>query len=161
MDQLSQKQNIWRQYIVQTLTLREWQKNERLWLDHLAILSSLLPGCEDLYVTGLSTGTRGNIVLSVRARESDIITKLDSQLREAGYILKTPAITPVSARNGYGFQTSFDLTIPSKMQVDLEKLSIPQNRPEDDISLMPPRERDALLKEAAEFSTQEKKRRKK
>ena len=161
VDQLSQKQNIWRQYIVQTLTLREWQKNERLWLDHLAILSSLLPGCEDLYVTGLSTGTRGNIVLSVRARESDIITKLDSQLREAGYILKTPAITPVSARNGYGFQTSFDLTIPSKMQVDLEKLSIPQNRPEDDISLMPPRERDALLKEAAEFSTQEKKRRKK
>lgn len=148
---LSKNQPIWRQNILQAVSLRTWQKSENYWLDHLAVLSSLLPSAQELYVTSFSTGSRSNIVLSVRATRSDVITKLDAQLREAGYRLKSPAIIPVGGKGGYAFQTTFELLLPNtKESPDLESLNAPPARPEDDISTMPVQERREMMKKAEE-----------
>ena len=90
-------------------------------------------------------------MLSVRATRSDVITKLDAQLREAGYRLKSPAIIPVGGKGGYAFQTTFELLLPnSKESPDLESLNAPPARPEDDISTMPVQERREMMKKAEE-----------
>ena len=157
---LSKNQTVWRQNILQAVSLRTWQKSEHYWLDHLAVLSSLLPSAQELYVTSFSTGSRSNIVLSVRATRSDVITKLDAQLREAGYRLKSPAIIPVGGKGGYAFQTTFELLLPnSKESPDLEALSAPPMRPEDDISSMPVQERREMVKKAEEQANPKQQRR--
>ena len=147
---LSKNQNLWRQNIIQALSLRAWQSGELHWLDHLAVLSTLLPDSQDLYVASFSTGARSNIVLSIRATRSDIIAKLDAQLREAGYRLKTPAITPVSGRSGYGFQTSMELLLSPGVKPDLETLSMAPERPQEDISLMSAQQRREMNQKAAQ-----------
>lgn len=154
---LSKNQTLWRQNIIQALSLRTWQSGQRQWLDQLATLSSLLPEATDLYVTSFSTGSRSNMVLSVRASASDVITKLDAQLRQAGYQLKAPAITPVSGRSGYGFQTSMELVLPSKKAVDLGQLEPVAQRPQDDISMMSSQERKELNQKAAAAQAEAKK----
>jgi Tfp pilus assembly PilM family ATPase len=150
VNSLSKNQNLWRQNIIQALSLRAWKSGELHWLDHLAVLSTLLPESQDLYVASFSTGARSNIVLSVRATRSDIIAKLDAQLRDAGYRLKTPAITPVSGRSGYGFQTSMELLLSPGAKPDLETLSMAPERPQDDISLMSAQQRREMNQKAAQ-----------
>ena len=157
---LSKNQTVWRQNILQAVSLRTWQKSENYWLNHLAVLSSLLPNAQELYVTSFSTGARSNIMLSVRATRSDVITKLDAQLRETGYRLKSPAIIPVGGKGGYAFQTTFELLLPnSKESPDLESLNTPPARPEDDISSMPVQERREMVKKAEEQANPKQQRR--
>ncbi len=132
---------LYRQARLQEKTVKDWLAEDRRWLDHLAFLSSLLPSSEHLYVTSLGTGARGAIHLSVKARGGEIITRLDTRLRQAGYDVKPPAVTPSSDRYGYGFQANFELEIPRKMKIELAKLQYPA-RLEDDASLdgrKPPR----------------------
>ena len=136
--------------------MRAWQSGELHWLDHLAVLSTLLPESQELYVASFSTGARSNIVLSVRATRSDIIAKLDAQLREAGYRLKTPAITPVSGRSGYGFQTSMELLLSPGGKPDLETLGMAPERPQDDISLLSAQQRRELNQKAAQAAEAQK-----
>lgn len=155
VNELSKKQGLWRQYVVQALSVRSWERGERHWLDHLAKLSSLLPDAENLYVSGFSTGTRSNIVLSLRASQSDVITKLDAQLREAGYRLKSPAMTPISSRSGYGFQTTMELIYSGKEKPNLEELGAVSIRPKDDISLSPVKGQRELMQQAAQKAKEE------
>lgn len=151
-NKLAKDQNLWRRNIIQALSLRAWQSGEQHWLDHLAALSALLPESRELYVASFSTGSRSNIVLSLRATQSDVITKLDTQLREAGYRLKTPAITPLSGSSGYGFQTSMELLLSSDSNPDMEELSAVIERPEDDISLLSAQQRREMTQRAAQSS---------
>jgi hypothetical protein len=93
-----------------------------------------------MYITSFSTGARGVVHLSVQTRNGDTLAQIDKRLREAGYDLKPLAITPSSDRYGYGFQSSLELTLPDKVNLDLSQLK-PPLRPANDASLDPPRPR--------------------
>jgi hypothetical protein len=123
-------------------TLHDWVTDKREWLDHYAYLNALLPGCTEVYVTSISAGARGVLHLSIQARSGEILAQIDKRLREAGYGLKPLAVTPCSDRYGYSFQSSLELTLPSKLKVDLAALKAPE-RPADDGSLDAPRTRSS------------------
>ena len=74
----------------------------------------------------------------MQARNGEILAKVDRLLRAAGYDVKPLAVTPGADRNGYGFRTTVELTVPPKLQIDLAKLT-PPPRPSDDVSLDPPK----------------------
>jgi Tfp pilus assembly PilM family ATPase len=118
----------------QAAVVQAWTKEGRNWLEHLAYLSSVLPGSEDLYLTALSVSGQGNIHLSVQARSGEILANLDRQLRAAGYDVKPLAITPGNEKFGYNFRSTVELIIPAKMKIDLSKVQ-PPARPADDASL--------------------------
>lgn len=132
----SQNLPLYRQTIAQARTVKSWLADEKQWLDHLAYLCALLPPSPDLYVTSLSTGSKGSIHLAVKARHSEVITRLDTRLREAGYEMRPPAITPSGDAYGYPFQATLEITASDKLQIDLAKLQF-ISRPEDDGSMDP------------------------
>jgi len=125
---------LYRQMRLKAKTVHDWLQEKREWLDHCARLSALLPDCSEVYVTSISTGTRGVLHISIRARSGDVLAQIDKRLRAAGYDLKPLAVTPSSDRYGYSFQSSLELTLPDKMKVDLASLKVPP-RPADDGSL--------------------------
>ena len=145
---LSKNQKTWRLAVMQTLSTRAWNSGERHWMEHVAVLSSVLPDAEEAFVPSFSTGTRSNVVLSLRVSRSDAIAELESRLRELGYRLKSPAVTPVAGRSGYGFQITMELVYPGKKSPSFEGLELPAERPEDDMSLLPIKEQKDLLKRA-------------
>lgn len=121
-------------------TVRDWTGENRDWLDHFAYLSTLLPPCTDVYLTTISTGTRGEIHLSAKARSGEILAQMDKRLRAAGYQLKPLAINPGNDRYGYGFQSAVKLTLTNKLKIDKTLLTA-DARPTDDGSLDAPRGR--------------------
>lgn len=127
-----------RQKLQQAATLKAWSAENREWLDHYAHLSAILPPSEEVYLTSVAFGPNNAIRLAAQARSGEILAKLDRQLRAAGYDVKPLAITPGADRNGYGFRTTVELTVPAKLRFDLTKLS-PPPRPADDGSLDAPR----------------------
>jgi hypothetical protein len=127
-----------RQKLQQAATLKAWSAENREWLDHYAHLSAILPPSEEVYLTSVAFGPNNAIRLAAQARSGEILAKLDRQLRAAGYDVKPLAITPGADRNGYGFRTTVELTVPAKLRFDLAKLS-PPPRPADDASLDAPR----------------------
>jgi Tfp pilus assembly PilM family ATPase len=128
---------LYRQTIAQARTIKSWVAEEKPWLDHLAYLSSVLPPCEDLYATSIATGDKGSVHLLVKARHGEVITRLDALLREAGYDVRPPAITPSGDRFGYAFQATLELNPTDRLKIDLAKLQW-KPRPEDDASMEPP-----------------------
>jgi hypothetical protein len=132
----------YREVRLRAKTLHDWVTDKREWLDHYAYLNALLPGCTEVYVTSISAGARGVLHLSIQARSGEILAQIDKRLREAGYGLKPLAVTPCSDRYGYSFQSSLELTLPSKLKVDLAALKAPE-RPADDGSLDAPRTRSS------------------
>ena len=132
------KRPTYRQIIQQANTLRTWSSEDRDWLDHYAYLSAIFPPSEEVYLTSIAFGPGKAIRLGAQARNGEILSKLDRQLRAAGYEVKPLAVTPGADRNGYGFRTTVELSVPSKLKFDLTKL-VPPARPTDDISLDAPR----------------------
>lgn len=117
----------------QAATVRQWEQSRTPWLDHLALLSALLPPSPDLYVTSLSAGGDNTLNLTVKIRTGEILSRIGDVLREAGYKVKPSAITPVTDRYGYRFQAGLELAIPVGMSIDLAHLEVPE-RPADDAS---------------------------
>jgi Tfp pilus assembly PilM family ATPase len=132
--QAAAKLATYRRLKVQAATLQQWTKGGRNWLEHLAYLSAVLPGCEQLYITSLSVSGQGNIHLAVQARSGEILAQLDRQLRAAGYEVKPLAISPGNDRFGYNFRSTVELVVPANMKIDLSKVQ-PPARPADDASL--------------------------
>jgi hypothetical protein len=110
------------------LAVKAWHAGNRNWLDHLALISALLPHSHELYVTALSTSTRNTLNLAVRVRRSETVDRACSALRAAGYDVRPPAITPVSDRYGYRLQASLELSVPAKVTNDLDHLTV-ETRP--------------------------------
>ena len=125
---------IFRQMKLQASTLRKWEAGGRDWLDDFAHVSAALPPAEDVYVTSFTVGRGGTIRLGVQAKSGAIISRLDKQLRAAGYDVKPIAINPASDRYGYNFRSAVELRLTSKSIPNLQT-NLPPARPEDDISL--------------------------
>lgn len=116
----------------QARTLRDWSAGRRNWLDHLAVLSALLPPSRELYVTALSTTARNTLNLSVKTRSGEILDRLTATLRTAGYDVKAPAIMPATDRFGYRFQASLELEVPATLTNDLDALVVETRSPAPD-----------------------------
>jgi len=101
----------YRQTRLQAKTVQDWLKENQPWLDHLAFLSAALPPRSDLYITSLSTSSRGGLQLSVQARTTEILSRLDKILRDAGYEVRPLAVTPTADKFGYPFKSSVELSV--------------------------------------------------
>lgn len=112
----------------QARVLKDWETGGHNWLDHLALLSSLLPPSEELYVTSIGTGGRNTLTLAAKVRRGEIVDRLSATLRAAGYDVKPPAISPASDRFGYSFQANLEITVPAKLTNDLDHLEV-ESRP--------------------------------
>lgn len=130
------KRPMYRAMKQQAATLQEWTRTQRDWLDHYAYLSAVLPASEDIYLTSLAASGPSTLRLSVQARGGEILSRLDKQLRAAGYEVKPLAINPGADRYGYDFRSTVELVIPEKMKFELAKVK-PPARPADDASLEP------------------------
>lgn len=125
---------IYRDMRIRAKTVHDWIGDRREWLDQWAALSVLLPDCTEVYVSSITAGARGVLHISLQARSGEILAQVDKRLREAGYELRPPAVTPTSDRYGYSFQTSLELSLPAKLKQDWKALKTPP-RPADDGSL--------------------------
>lgn len=132
----SGRRDLYRRMRVQATGIQNWLKTGQSWLDHYAYLSSVLPSCEEVYVTALSVGSQGNISLGVQARSGEVLAKLEKQLSAAGYEVQPLAIKPGKDRYNYTFRSSIELIVSPKLKIDLSKLGAPP-RPADDASLDP------------------------
>ena len=108
----------------QSRTLKDWSASSRNWLDHLALLSALLPPSQELYVTALSTSARNTLNLAVKIRSGETVDRLTATLRSAGYDVKAPAIMPATDRFGFRFQANLELVVPSAITNDLDALVV-------------------------------------
>jgi Tfp pilus assembly PilM family ATPase len=124
---------IYRKLKSQTKSVKTWLDEEQDWLDHLAYISGILPGADQLYVNSIATTSQRVIRMSVQAKTGELLAELDKKLRAAGYEIKPLSITPASDKYGYNFRTTVELNVPKKMKVDIQKVA-PPKRPEDDIS---------------------------
>jgi Tfp pilus assembly PilM family ATPase len=122
---------VYRRLQSQSRVVRSWMEGSQSWMSHLGLLSGILPGAEDLYLTSFTTTSQGLIRMSVQARSSDLLVDLDKRLRAAGYDVKPLSITPGNDRHGYPFRTTVELAVPKSMKIDLKEVQVP-NRPEDD-----------------------------
>ncbi len=125
---------IFKQMKLQASTLRKWENGSRDWLDDYAHVSAALPAAEEVYVTSFTVGRGGTIRLGVQAKSGEIISRLDKQLRAAGYDVKPIAINPASDRYGYNFRSAVELRLTSKSLPNLQT-NPPPTRPADDVSL--------------------------
>ena len=130
----------YRKVISQAAVVNEWVVGERDWLLHYAHLTAVMPRSEEVFLTSFAVSGPGSLRLGVRAKSGAILAKVEKQLRAAGYEVKPLAITPGSDKNGYEFQSTIELAVPTKLKIDLTKLQ-PPARPEDDASLDPPRKK--------------------
>ncbi len=112
----------------QARTLADWSGAGRNWLDHLTVLSALLPPSRELYVTALSTSARNTLNLAVKIRGGETVDRLLETLRSAGYQVKAPAIMPAMDRFGFRFQANLELGIPTAITNDLDALAV-ESRP--------------------------------
>ena len=127
----------YRKLISQAAVVNDWVGGERNWLLHYAHLTAVLPRSEEIYLTSFAVSGPGALRLGVRAKSGAILATVEKQLRAAGYEVKPSAITPGSDKNGYEFQSTIELGVPTKLKVELSKLQPPE-RPADDASLDPP-----------------------
>ncbi len=124
----------------QARAVADWSAAGRQWLDHLTLLSALLPPSRELHVTSLATTARNSLALSVRVRSGEIIDRLSSDLRQAGFLVKPPGITPVQDRGGYRFQASLEIDAPAVVTNQLDTLEVrprPAPRPNPPESAAP------------------------
>jgi Tfp pilus assembly PilM family ATPase len=122
---------IYRRLKSQSKVVNGWLAEEQPWLEHIAYLSSVLPGADQIYLSAFTTTPQHVIRFSVQARSGELLAELDKKLRAAGYEVKPLSITPANDKHGYNFRTTVELAIPRKMKPDLSKLK-PPARPADD-----------------------------
>lgn len=125
---------IYRRLKSQAKVVNGWIGEDQNWLDHLAYLTAVLPGAEDIYISAFTTSPQHVIRFSVQARTGELLAELDKKLRAAGYEVRPLSITPASDKHGYNFRTTVELNIPKKMKPDFAKTK-PPARPADDASL--------------------------
>ncbi|HWI58211.1 MAG TPA: hypothetical protein VNZ22_13355, partial [Bacillota bacterium] len=130
------KRPLYRSMINRAGVVGDWVKGGCDWLQHYAYLSSVLPGSEEVYLTSLVVDHQGAIHLSVQARSGATLSRLNQQLRQAGYAVKPFAINPGANRFGYEFRSNVELIPSPKLKIDLSNLK-PVARPADDVSLDP------------------------
>lgn len=130
------KRPIYKQMRQQVTTVQNWSKDNRDLLEQYAFLSEILPAAPDIYVTSISLGSQKVIRLAVQAQSGEVLARLDRQLRAAGYEVKPLAVTPGTDKFGYNFRTTFEITTPEKMKIDLARNQAPA-RPANDGSLDP------------------------
>ena len=126
------KQKIYRATILQSRVVSSWMAQEQNWLDHLAYISSILPGADQVYVSALTTTPQHVIRMAVQARSGEILSELDKKLRAAGYEVKPLSITPSNDKHGYNFRTTVEVLIPRGMKPEIKELKPPPARPADD-----------------------------
>ncbi|HRZ36998.1 MAG TPA: pilus assembly protein PilM [Candidatus Paceibacterota bacterium] len=122
----------------QARTLADWSGAGRNWLDHLTVLSALLPPSRDLYVTALSTSARNTLNLAVKIRGGETVDRLLETLRSAGYQVKAPAIMPAMDRFGFRFQANLELGIPTAITNDLDALAVESRPPPSPVAPVAP-----------------------
>jgi hypothetical protein len=134
LTEAEKKLPIYRRLKAQTKVVNGWMADDQNWLDHLAYLSAVLPGADELFVSAFSVSQQHLVRFSVQARSGELLAELDKKLRAAGYEVRPLSITPANDKNGYNFRTTVELTIPKKLKPDLAKAK-PPARPADDASL--------------------------
>ncbi|MBM3880362.1 MAG: hypothetical protein FJ387_11705 [Verrucomicrobia bacterium] len=113
----------------QARTVLDWSAASRNWLDHLTLLSALLPPSQELYLTTISSSTRNTLTLGLRVRSGETVDRLSAALRAAGYEVKAPGITPATDRYGYRFQANLDLVVPEGVTNDLDQVVVEARPP--------------------------------
>jgi hypothetical protein len=122
---------IYRKLKGQNKVVTGWNAEEQNWLDHLAYLSAVLPGADQIYISAFATTPQHLVRFSVQSKTGELLAELDKTLRAAGYEVKPLSITPASDKYGYNFRTTVELTIPKKMKPDLAKVKTPPRPPDD------------------------------
>lgn len=110
-----------------------WLKGRVRWLDHLAHLGQLAPGCEDLYITSFSAGAGGKASFRVLGKSRNLIETFKARLAEAGY---APQSGNAGKGDKFGYTHSVEATLAVKpgTVVDLTgRQHVP--RPADDDSI--------------------------
>lgn len=125
------KTSIYRAVKSRNRMVTNWLADEKNWLDHLAYLSAVLPGADQMYVSAFATTPQHLIRFSVQAKSGELLAELDKKLRAAGYEVKPLSITPANDRHGYNFRTTVELSVPKKLKPDPTKVKAPP-RPADD-----------------------------
>lgn len=113
-------------------TGESWMSDRRIWLDHWAQLSGLFPGCTDVYITSLKSGS-GVLDFAVRVRDAEVVSELGGKLDDAGYGFKPGQITIRTDPFGYQAGTGLKVILDPKIQVDLAAVKFVP-RPSDDVS---------------------------
>ena len=94
---------IYRRLKSQTKVINGWIAEDQNWLDHLAYLSAILPGADEIFVSAFTTSPQHLIRFSVQAKTGELLAELDKKLRAAGYEVRPLSITPANDKNGYNF----------------------------------------------------------
>lgn len=114
--------------------LEDWQGKQVDWLGHLAQLSALLPGANDIYVSRLDGAGGKALSLTVHARQRDNIDHLEKLLDAKGYRNHPGNVTPRNDPKGLGY------VFESIVQAALDANALVQSvgpvpaRPADDAS---------------------------
>jgi hypothetical protein len=135
----------------QVRELGQWQRDRRNWLSHWAALSTLLPGAEEAYITGLKSAESGgemSLSFGVKARDSKIITDLGDRLAEVGYKFKPGGVTTTSDPYGYPYSAEIRVFVEPNMPLDLTQVG-PATRPADDDSIRQLARRGAAVRAPA------------
>ena len=130
------KRPVYRKLVQQASVVEEWIRGERDWLEHYAYLTSVLPPGEEIYLSSLAVSGQNTIRLGVQARSGETLARMEKQLVAAGYEVKPIAITPGTDRFGYEFRSTVEVSVPSRLKINLHSAK-PLPRPIDDVSLDP------------------------
>jgi Tfp pilus assembly PilM family ATPase len=114
-------------------TLDGWVATGRPWLDHLAALSAMMPPAEQAYVTALNVNTENTVSITIRARSSEAIARLNERIGAADYDVKPGKIGTVSDQYGYTQEMTLQISPPRRLEFDLAAAT-PASRPADDDS---------------------------
>jgi predicted ribosomally synthesized peptide with SipW-like signal peptide len=114
--------------------LEGFDASRRMWLDHLAQFSSLMPPCEQAYVTAMNVGGSNVLNVTMHAKSTASIDKFINEARAAGYRLESRRSGVVADRNGYTQEIVLEVGVPATLKVDPTTLSA-HPRPADDDSL--------------------------
>jgi len=104
---------IYQKLRLQTKSVQDWEKANRSWLDALVSLCTNLPPQEEIYLSSIALGGEGAVRMPVLAKSGEILAKLESQLRTAGYKVKPLAITPGPEKSGYHFKSNLEVILPT------------------------------------------------
>lgn len=122
--------------IKRVMDVDTWAEQRVDWLDHWAKLSGVLPGPREVYIDELRTGEDA-LKFTVRARDSEIIEKVVSDLQNAGYTPKTGKDGEDDNPWGYERYTDVTLFIPAngEIQIDPEAIDPPPRPDNDDLNI--------------------------
>jgi Tfp pilus assembly PilM family ATPase/Tfp pilus assembly protein PilN len=117
-------------------TVQKWQEDDTNWLDQLAHLSNLLPGCEEVYLTSFKAGG-GRITIQGQAKEDRCVTSFATELQSlGGYEVKPKGTLPRADKYGYTAQFTMEIEVTEKAKPIVASTQ-PVGRPADDAAGKP------------------------